>query len=1462
LALETHSVELELLTQDFVNKIKEAQKNLDQVAESAARAGQQVGENLGAGVAGAETPISNVTNSFRKLLTVITLVGGALVAAGGIVVGFEAVRIVLGGLLNANPKVAAQFAKLSKSINLASGELAGFASRAVGTRTTLGKLLASFQRTTIAASNVTTGVQGIIATSGGFRTFATATFNAMNSVRGAAVNLVVKGLDRVAAAGPPIRRFGKGITNAFRRIAPAAGRAARLIDTVERNAILLGSGVTGLIPGLRKFVIGLGRVGLFASAAAAGLGEATAAAAAFQITATAAVATIVGFNAILLILGITLTAVGRRFLRFSERLAVQASEATIAFRQLEFSFEALNKQSDGALGTLDNFNKFIKQTSKETGAAVTDVAAVANQFLLLQPTIKLSNEALKEVITDTIALGLTTGDLARSLLDVKDAFLKQPGPLRRFVGVETAATEVEERLAKDIEFRAKATRQATSATKEAIKASAIQIIINEGLAARTQIVTEKSVSLVIEQRRLKSAVRDLGREFGESAEPILIRITNLFRFMVEVLSKIPKPIKAVVTQLITFSGVLLTATGLIIKFGTVIVIISSLGRILNAILAIQVKTYGTVGKAITILSKKVLGLNIVLGTTAGNFSALGTIVTEAFKKLAFGLNKVANAFLFFGASSAVATGATKKTSTAVALLGNAVKGLFTRILPLAALVTLAALKFIIIGAVLAAVFIALKELDQEFLLFERFIKPVTDAIVEIFDAFGGFEKIVIAAAKVFRGFIDLLKIGTLVLVVGFTATLIALGGAALLAADTIEFFRKKLGFLGKVFLAVRPGGQGLVSLFKDMIKKTDEASESLDDSGGLRDNLDKMTLALFDQINALTKASGKFGDFGDGTKTAGEIALGTKKSLDELSESAEVLEAVFELALDGINTSLKGVGESLEEQNNALDRSAQVEARFINASIKGETKRQIEISKVNRRVTEAKIKNAQEAFERESELIGQRLDLELSAFNILENKDKLTVEGRIKRTAELVKESTTAQKEITEKAKQSLEKQLSDLDNILDRRAALILNVENRIRNIQLETESRIFNIQLKNLNAEQQNTKLRERAEEQLSQSKKALNKGDFELADKLAKQADATFQRITQAEGETQKAFGEQQIADLEKVGAARTKIAQQQKAELKAAQELDQELRQQLVTVLEELTEKFEKLAKELRNPIEVQIVFSPDSENIKRAKEQLEKEGVILPVSFDEASVLAATGEIRRIIDAQGNLAFISVGIDEEKFKQELTSFKNQAATRIAGEGANLELPVVLKLAEGQGPGDNPILKFLRETEQASRVIFTNIPTGLEPSSVAELENDLFLLTRDRKIRVVVETVGKVNPIVPINEMGAKITEIIQKGIEPITATIGSMVAAAAPAAPAALMGALQPELAAGGFDADAGVGAEGPTQTIRVDIKMEEGQFPVDVADQESADNLVAFTKTLKTLRRTRGNFRSPTSRGS
>ncbi len=1444
MALETHSVELELLTQDFVKNIREAQKNLEEIAKTASRTGAEVGENLGEGIGSAEGPISQTVSGLGTLLGVLKKVLLVVVGAGGFILAFEGLRRLLTGLLGDNAALVASFTKFSRALSITVGTTAGLIRGFTGAKGALGSFLTRIQSTTINITPLISGLQGIIATSPAFRTFAVATLNSMNLVRRGAVNLVRKGFNLLLPAGALVANVGRTVGRGLARI-PIVGRATlRFLEILELQFARIGASTAALIPGLSRFAIGLERGAIAATAAAGVIGGTGAAVSTLQISAGLAIGTIAAFNGILLILGVTLAAVGKKLLRFAEGLALQAAQANIAFIQLEASFEAANKAAEGTLGTLDDFNKFVEETSKVTGAAVADVANVASQFLLLNPQLKLSQESLEEVIKDTLALAITSGDLARSLLDVKDAFLKQPGPLRRFVGIETAATEVEERLAKDIEFRQKATERATDATEKAIKASAIQIIINEGLAARTSILTGESVSLVVEQQRLQASIANVAREFGESMEPTLIRITKFFKALIETLSLVPGPLKAITGVIITTTGVILTVIGTIIKFGTVIVLLTSVNRILNAVLAIGNKRFGTIGLAIQSLSARVLGLNINLTTATGKIAALGTIAGVAFQRLGRGISFVIGSltgligkfFLLNISLTGIATG--------LKVVGVAVVGLAARLIPLAVTFAIVSAKALLIGAAIAAFVVAVRELNEEFDLFNRFVQPIINAVTELVELFGGLDVVIGFLTTAFRLLVIVIKNILLTLILGITVIIVALGEAAKLAARGIDFLAEKAKGLSGTILRLLPGMGFFLGLASKLSKGTGDLAGKVDEK--LNPSLDALQNFMVDVTRALEKGGEQLRNLFDDSEKAAEGIDKAKEAIKELAVSAEVLESVFEITLKAVNNSIKGTIESFAEQNKALDRAAEVEKRFIRSSIDGETRREIEIDRINRRLVEQKIASAQEVFTRESALIQKRLDLELKAFKELESKEKLTTEGRIKKNAEFVQKAIEAQKELTARTKQELEKQLSDLGGILNRRAILIQSIENRIRNIQNETEQRIFDIRLKNFNAEEQNSRLRRRAETQLSQAKRALAQGDFELAEQLAKSADSTFQRISQAQGQSEKVFGEQQIRDLNKVQRARLEIANQQKAELKAAQELDLQLRRQLIVGIEELAVKFEQLAEQLSKPLEVIIKFISDEEAVQRAIKQLKEKGIDIGTTIGEPDT-APLDDVKIIKDELGQPVIVNVGVDEIGFQQfrELRDNRDKIAQ-------DVDTKITLQGSEDFLANAGQILKTQGELKQT---IFTNVITNVDEVAIAKVQATRAELAQPINVDVIYTAKGDVpnRSIVPIEELAPAVTELLQKGVRAITTPFRAAVdAIAGPGM--ALAGALPgvPGIPGGG----------GPSQTIRVDINMEGEQFPVDVADQGSANNLVAFTKTLKTLGRTRGNFRSPTSRGS
>ncbi len=403
----------------------------------------------------------------------------------------------------------------------------------------------------------------------------------------------------------------------------------------------------------------------------------------------------VAFGGLALVIRQILLTVGQLIFDLGTKLvgAMQSSvqkmtklkDATFTFG---FVLKGLNRETDGAVGSLQEWNKVMGEFSTKTGYSLTIIQKSVSELTRFGESIGLTKEQMKELLP-------IIGDVAEA--NHKDLFTSTLAVVEALAGQTVMLGNMGISLnahSKAVHDAAKAEGVHYSKLQDAGKAQVrYSALIKE--SAKIRGVAEASVNTMTGAiRRNETAHENLSLSIGEGAEIIERQYVSQVAWLTQMLQELTAPMLKVIGFLAALSGRFLQGAGIIIKFSFAIVLLTS-----------------SIG-ALNIVLKNVYISRFILQMTSSIF------VTQ---KLALVMPQLAKTIQLVGAQVA-ATGLSLKTfavASRVAFIAAA-KAAWALVAPLA----LIAIKIGIVVGILYTVYKALQLIEEKTGIFSEMFDPI------------------------------------------------------------------------------------------------------------------------------------------------------------------------------------------------------------------------------------------------------------------------------------------------------------------------------------------------------------------------------------------------------------------------------------------------------------------------------------------------------------------------------------------------------------------------------------------------------------------------------------------------------------------------------------------------------------------------------------------------------------------
>lgn len=349
------------------------------------------------------------------------------------------------------------------------------------------------------------------------------------------------------------------------------------------------------------------------------------------------------------LIGGAIQKVGTFFVKASQKAAatmVEAEAATFAFNRTITNF---NHEFGESVGTLDSWNKTIKEMRAATSVSTRELRLMATETVEVGARLGFTEEQMKNVLKISIDYAKAN---KRTVLDSLNAViggLTGQGQSAKTMGIFLdQATVAQNNFGKG----GKRTLAGISETNRA------QLRYNTLLSQYTPIAgiaAAASETYSERQKSLKAAFTDLNAEIGKGAEIIENQVNRPLELLVGVLQDLSKPMLKTIGFFQALGGRFLQFSGIALKLIFTITFLVSAFKALNVVLASSAaKT--AFSASLPFINKSIIGIIRSVGVMNVELTTLGGVARTVFRSIGVSLVGMTRAMLGLNAATKLTVG--------------------------------------------------------------------------------------------------------------------------------------------------------------------------------------------------------------------------------------------------------------------------------------------------------------------------------------------------------------------------------------------------------------------------------------------------------------------------------------------------------------------------------------------------------------------------------------------------------------------------------------------------------------------------------------------------------------------------------------------------------------------------------------------------------------------------------------
>lgn len=417
----------------------------------------------------------------------------------------------------------------------------------------------------------------------------------------------------------------------------------------------MAAGVAGMLPMFDRYGAAVGLADDVTLAAAKGMGQLGIASGGMTTIGETLVLSFNKVNLVIALMGAIIESVGKKILQISVNWGIAAGQTELAMSEMQNALESSTAAMGKNLGTSQEWTAFVKDLARQTGQADDAIARLTYRFLQLEPSMQLTQDQIKQIVTRTAVLGTAFGNLEDISFKVVSGFSGFVGPLNRFLGLGARTSQLQHLMAQGAQVAAEATQGQIDAQRNAAFSSELFNLFMRGTTAALGTVSENSDNVVLALNRLRATVHNTQEAFG-SGNKALVVFSNALSSILNALQDIPEPIRVLISNVLGVIGVFTTALGAILKYAGAFILLTQSIRIFNAVVSIPLGKENTVGTVLSKFLSDATGTPVIVNSASTAVAAFGKVILNSFQMMHNAVFNLFNARIFAGTGESFVLG--------------------------------------------------------------------------------------------------------------------------------------------------------------------------------------------------------------------------------------------------------------------------------------------------------------------------------------------------------------------------------------------------------------------------------------------------------------------------------------------------------------------------------------------------------------------------------------------------------------------------------------------------------------------------------------------------------------------------------------------------------------------------------------------------------------------------------------
>lgn len=330
------------------------------------------------------------------------------------------------------------------------------------------------------------------------------------------------------------------------------------------------------------------------------------------------------------VVGKALAALGDSILKLANNFASLAGETTLALSQLGNILDSTGEAVGRNLGSIEEWNTFIKELSVISGTSQKSLVDFGVSFAQVGAAAGLTGSELQKLIEISAFTTTRFRNATEQATNFRQALAGNVRFLINNINIGATLADTTEIITDALEKQLGSREKAVEQVNKLSTAQKVLLALELQSAPIIKTIREETGNYEVETRKLNATLENLQIVLGQQIQSTFASFARILRETVQAVIELPEPVLNFIANTITATGVIAKISGELLKLLGIVGVVAAVWKTLNHFIGASIPILGkSLANVLSSAATKLNGSRIAVASL-GNFFTVLTKAVGAF----------------------------------------------------------------------------------------------------------------------------------------------------------------------------------------------------------------------------------------------------------------------------------------------------------------------------------------------------------------------------------------------------------------------------------------------------------------------------------------------------------------------------------------------------------------------------------------------------------------------------------------------------------------------------------------------------------------------------------------------------------------------------------------------------------------------------------------------------------------